>query len=146
MTGRRIRDEDGSTLPLIIFYAALSLALILLVVAATSLYLERKRLFTLADSASLVGAESFGLGDVSRTSLGYRPVLRSAEVASAVRDYLRDNPVEEFTSLQVDRAISVDGRSATVELSAYWSPPVLSLLVPKGFRIQVTSVARSVFS
>ena len=72
MTGRRIRDEDGSTLPLIIFYAALSLALILLVVAATSLYLERKRLFTLADGASLVGAESFSLGDVSRTSLGYR--------------------------------------------------------------------------
>jgi uncharacterized membrane protein len=146
MTGRRIRDEDGSTLPLIIFYAALSLALILLVVAATSLYLERKRLFALADGASLVGAESFSLGDVSRTSLGYRPVLRSAEVASAVGDYLRDNPVEEFTSLQVDRAVSVDGRSATVELSAYWSPPVLSLLVPKGFRIQVTSVARSVFS
>jgi uncharacterized membrane protein len=146
MTGRGIRDEDGSTLPLIIFYAALSLALILLVVAATSLYLERKRLFTLADGASLVGAESFSLGDVRQTSSGHRPVLRSGEVASAVRDYLRDNPVEEFTSLQVDRAVSVDGRSATVELSAYWSPPVLSLLVPKGFRIQVTSVARSVFS
>ncbi|MDQ1561298.1 MAG: hypothetical protein QOE85_639 [Actinomycetota bacterium] len=146
MTGRRIRDEDGSTLPLIIFYAALSLALILLVVAATSLYLERKRLFTLADGASLVGAESFSLSDVSQTSSGYRPVLRSGEVASAVRDYLRDNPVKEFASLQVDRAVSVDGRSATVELSAYWSPPVLSLLVPNGFRIQVTSVARSVFS
>ncbi|MDQ1528958.1 MAG: hypothetical protein QOH77_748, partial [Actinomycetota bacterium] len=146
MTGRRIRDEDGSTLPLIIFYAALSLALILLVVAATSLYLERKRLFTLADGASLVGAESFSLSDVSQTSSGYRPVLRSGEVASAVRDYLRDNPVKEFASLQVDRAVSVDGRSATVELSAYWAPPVLSLLVPNGFRIQVTSVARSVFS
>jgi uncharacterized membrane protein len=146
MTGRRIRDEDGSTLPLIIFYAALSLALILLVVAATSLYLERKRLFTLADGASLVGAESFSLSDVSQTSSGYRPVLRSGEVASAVRDYLRDNPVKEFASLQVDRAVSVDGRSATVELSAYWSPPVMSLLVPNGFRIQVTSVARSVFS
>ncbi|MDQ1544805.1 MAG: hypothetical protein QOK08_2443, partial [Actinomycetota bacterium] len=93
-----------------------------------------------------VGAESFSLSDVSQTSSGYRPVLRSGEVASAVRGYLRDNPVEEFASLQVDRAVSVDGRSATVELSAYWAPPVLSLLVPNGFRIQVTSVARSVFS
>jgi len=46
----------------------------------------------------------------------------------------------------VDRADTVDGRSATVELSAYWTPPVLSLLVPKGFRIDVTSVARSVFN
>jgi hypothetical protein len=146
MMRRALRDDSGSTLPLIIFYAALSLALILLVVAVTSLYLERKRLFTLADGASLVGAESFNLRDVRRTSSGYRPVLKSGEVASAVSDYLRDNPGEEFTSLRVERAVSLDGRSATVELSAVWVPPALSLLVPQGFRIQVTSVARSVFS
>ncbi|MDQ1606126.1 MAG: hypothetical protein QOJ18_493, partial [Microbacteriaceae bacterium] len=40
---------------------------------------------------------------------------------------------------------SIDGRSATVELSAYWRPPILSLLVPDGIRIDVTGVARSVF-
>ncbi len=143
---RGAAGEDGSMLPLIIFYSALSLVLILLVVAATSLYLERKRLFTLADGASLVGAEAFTLDDVRLTTKGYRPMLKSADVASAVRDYLHDNPVEEFTALKVDRAVSVDGRSATVELSAWWQPPVISLLVPKGFRIDVTSVARSVFS
>jgi hypothetical protein len=142
----RLRADDGSVLPLIVFYSALSLTLILLVVAATSLYLERKRLFTVADSASLIGAESFNIDDVHDTPEGYRPVLTSKDVASAVNDYLHDNPVHEFTDLEVDRAVSVDGRSATVELSAYWSPPVVSLLVPKGFRIQVTSIARSVFS
>ncbi len=41
---RVVGDERGSTLLLTIFYAALSLALILVVVAVTSLYLERKRL------------------------------------------------------------------------------------------------------
>ena len=55
LVSRGIRVEDGSTLLLTIFYAALALVLILLVVAATSLYLERKRLYTLADGASLVG-------------------------------------------------------------------------------------------
>ena len=35
--------------------------------------------------------------------------------------------------------------SATVQLSAHWSPPVVSLLVPDGIRIDVTSTARSVF-
>jgi hypothetical protein len=144
--GDIVRGDDGSTLPLIIFYSALSLVLILLVVAATSLYLERKRLFTLADGASLVGAEAFNLNQVRLTRQGYRPTLRSQDVASAVRNYLRDNPVEEFHSLRIDRAVSVDGRSASVELSAWWKPPVLTLLVPKGFRIEVTSVARSVFS
>jgi uncharacterized membrane protein len=142
----RLRNEDGSTLLLTIFYCALCLALILVVVAATSLYLERKRLFTLADGASLVGAESFTLDEVTRTAHGYRPTLTSPEVASAVSEYLADNPADSFTDLRVLRAVSVDGRSATVELSCYWAPPVLTLLVPKGFRIQVTSIARSVFS
>ncbi len=142
----RLSDDEGSTLPLIIFYAALSLVLILLVVAATSLYLERKRLLTLADGASLVGAEAFNLDQVKLTAHGYRPTLKSRDVASAVRDYLSDNPVAEFQSLHIDRAVSSDGRSATVQLSAWWRPPVLSLLVPKGLRIDVTSVARSVFS
>jgi uncharacterized membrane protein len=143
---RRLRSEDGSTLLLTIFYAALCLALILLVVAATSLYLERKRLFTLADGASLVGAEAFTLDDVTRTVHGNRPLLTSPEVASAVSAYLADNPADHFTDLHVERAVSVDGRSATVELSCYWAPPVLTLFIPKGFRIQVTSIARSVFS
>jgi uncharacterized membrane protein len=143
---RRLRSEDGSTLLLTIFYAALCLALILLVVAATSLYLERKRLFTLADGASLVGAEAFTLDDVTPTVHGNRPLLTSPEVASAVSAYLADNPADHFTDLQVERAMSVDGRSATVELSCYWAPPVLTLFIPKGFRIEVTSIARSVFS
>jgi hypothetical protein len=143
---RRLRSEDGSTLLLTIFYAALCLVLILLVVAATSLYLERKRLFTLADGASLVGAEAFTLDDVTPTVHGNRPLLTSPEVASAVSAYLANNPADHFADLHVERAVSADGRSATVELSCYWAPPVLTLFIPKGFRIEVTSIARSVFS
>lgn len=142
----RATADDGSTLLLTIFYAALALAIVLVVVAATSLYLERKRLFTVADGAALVGAEAFELGAVQSTSRGYRPTLESKDVAAAVDRYLADNPVEQFHDLHVDRATTVDGRSATVELSAYWTPPMLSLLVPDGFRIDVTSLARSVFS
>ncbi|MHB1173241.1 MAG: pilus assembly protein TadG-related protein [Lacisediminihabitans sp.] len=140
----RVRDEEGSTLPLIIFYGFLSLALILLVVAATSLYLERKRLFTLADGAALVGAEAFDLDAVALTPSGPRPTLRSPDVAAAVAGYLASAP-SGLESLSVERAETVDGRSATVALSAYWRPPVLSILVPEGFRIDVTAVARSVF-
>lgn len=149
MTPRSVResarDDEGSTLLLTIFYSALCLALILLVVAATSLYLERKRLFTLADGASLVGAEAFSLNAAARTPTGVHPNLTSAQVASSVRTYLADNPSDSFTGLRVIRAVSVDGRSATVELSCFWAPPMLTLFVPKGIRIEVTSIARSVF-
>lgn len=142
----RADDERGSTLPLIIFYGILSLALLLLVVAATSLYLERKRLFTLADGAALVGAESFRLDDVHATAHGFRPVLDTAAVSAAVSGYLASAPDAGFDALAVDRAETVDGHSATVSLSAFWHPPVVSPLVPEGFRIDVTAVARAVFS
>lgn len=133
-------------MPLIIFYGFLSLVLILMVVAATSLYLERKRLFVVADGAALVGAEAFGLDDVTITPNGPRPTLESADVATAVSGYLAHAQTAGFESLSLDRAATLDGRSATVTLSAFWHPPVVSLLVPQGFRIEVTAVARSVFS
>ena len=139
-----LKSEEGSLLPLTIFFGFLSLVLILLVVAATSLYLERKRLFTVADGAALVGAESFALADVSVTAGGPHPTLRSEDVRSAVVAYLDAVPHDRFQSLRLESASTTDGRSATVQLSAYWRPPVVSLLLPEGIRLDVTAVARSV--
>lgn len=141
-----LADERGSTLPLTIFYGFLSLLLVFLVVAGTSLYLERKRLFTVADGAALVGAESFALDAVARTPRGYRPILTTQQVAAAVGQYLAVTPTGGLESLVVESAGTVDGRSATVSLSSYWRPPVLTLFVPSGLRLEVTAVARSVFS
>jgi hypothetical protein len=141
----RLRSEEGSTLLLTIFYGALSLVVVLLMVAATSLYLERKRLFTLADGAALVGAETFTLDSVQNLGLGWRPTLVPADVAAAVEAYVSLNSGAGFESLAIERATTLDTRSATVTLSSYWRPPLLSLLVPEGLRIEVTAVARSVF-
>jgi uncharacterized membrane protein len=141
---RRLRDDTGSIMPLTIFYGVLSLLLVLLVVSATSLYLERKRLFTLADGAALVGAEAYDLADIAAEGGGRQVVLDTADVASAVDDYIAGYPTGRFESLSVERAASGDGRSATVTLSSYWRPPLLSLLVPSGIRIEVTALARSV--
>jgi uncharacterized membrane protein len=145
MRRSRIADDTGSTLPLIIFFGFLCLVLVLLVVSATSLYLERKRLFTLADGAALVGAEAFTLDTVELTESGARPRLRDTEVAVAVRSYVASTPTADFEGLTIERSETTDGRSATVTLSSWWRPPVLSLLVPEGLRIEVTSVGRSVF-
>ncbi|WP_167140231.1 pilus assembly protein TadG-related protein [Diaminobutyricimonas sp. TR449] len=135
-----IRDERGSTLPLIIFYAVLALILVLLVTAATALYLERKRLFTLADGAALAGAEAFPLTDLAEG----RPQLQGPDVAAAVSGYLASAP-SDLTGLAVENADSPDGVSARVTLSSYWRPPVLTVFVPDGLRIEVTATARSVF-
>lgn len=139
-------DDTGSTLLLTIFYGFLSLVLILLVVAATSLYLERKRLFTLADGAAVAGAEAFDLADAVPVDGVVRPALDSSQVETAVEEYLSAAPgAKRFDDLEVTRAAAADGRSATVSLASYWRPPLLTLLVPPGVRIEVTAVGRSVF-
>lgn len=137
--------EDGSTLILAIFYGMLSLLLILLVAAATSLYLERKRLYSLADAAALVGAEAFELSSVSLDGGEPALTLRSPDVRDAVAGFLEDSPVGTFDRLALEEAASLDGKSATVTVSAAWQPPVLTLFVPDGIRLEVTAVARSVF-
>lgn len=141
----RACDDEGSILPLICFYAALALVVTLIVASATSLYLERKRLFTLADGAALVGAEAFDLSDVAVTSHGPRVELKPSEVQAAVRAYLSGNPIGTFEALRLEQATSVDGRSATVTVSAIWRPPVVTAFVPEGLRIDATAVSRTVF-
>lgn len=138
-------DEEGSILPLICFYGALALLVTLIVASATSLYLERKRLFTLADGAALVGAESFALTDVAVTPSGPRVELQPAQVRAAVRSYVSGNPIGTFEALRVDEATTLDGRSAEVTVSAIWRPPVVTLFVPEGMRIDATAVSRTVF-
>lgn len=142
---RALRSDDGSTLPLIAFYGFLALAMVLIVTAATSLYLEKKRLFTLADGAALVGAEAFELSNVTTTSSGLRPILNDTDVAAAVDDYLDATPARGFEALAVDAAFTPDGRSATVTMSSTWRPPVVTIFVPDGIRIDATATARSVF-
>jgi hypothetical protein len=139
------RGDDGSTLPLILVFGALALVLVLLVAAATDLYVARKRLLDLADSAALVGAESFRLDEVRRGPAGARPTLQSAEVRSAVADYLATEPKDGVRGLRIEQATTADGLSAAVTVSADWRPPVPIPFVPGGIRIDATATARSVF-
>lgn len=142
---RRARGEDGSTLLLTIFYGFLALLVVLVVVAATSLYLERKRLFTLADGAALAGAESFSLDAVAIDSGALHAALTTSEIRAAATAYLAAAPHPGVENLVLARADTIDGQSATITLHAWWRPPVLTLFVPDGLPVEVTAVARSVF-
>ena len=142
---RRLQGEEGSTLLLTIFYGFLALLVVLIVVASTSLYLERKKLFTLADGAALAGAESFPLDAVAVDAGEVRAALTSPEIRAAATAYLAAAPHPGIENLVITRADTVDGQSATVTLQAWWRPPVLTLFVPDGLPVEVTAVARSVF-
>ena len=139
-----VADEDGSTLLLTILYGVLGLALILVVVSATSLYLERKRLFTLADGAALAAAESWRLDDVRVEDGELVFDLDAESVRAAASDYLGDAS-HPLRGLDLVRADSADGRSATVMLRAVWHAPIPSEFIPVTVPIEVTADARSVF-
>lgn len=145
MVHRLAREEDGSTLPLVAGFGALALALVLVAAAASSLYLERKQLFTLADGAALVGAEAFDLADVSLADGRPGVLLDPADVHRDVASFLAATPNGGFEQLALEEATTRDGETATVTLSAVWRPPIVTVFFPDGVRIETTATARAVF-
>lgn len=140
---RLVREDEGSTLVLTIGFAALALALIVAVTAATSLLIERRRLFTVADGAALAAAEAFALEQVRFDGSAASPELADTAVDRAAADWATAAS-GVLDDVRVEGA-SADDRSATVTVSSAWRPPVVSLLLPEGIRLDVTSTARAVF-
>lgn len=137
-------DESGSTLLLTIGYAVLALAIILLVLAATSLYLDRKRLFTLADGAALVAAEAWTIDSARIDGDGLAFDLDSAAVSASATDYLADAS-SGLHDVELVRAVAVAGDTASITLRAVWVAPISTPFLPVTVPIEVTSTARSVF-
>jgi hypothetical protein len=144
--GRDLRTDDGSTILLTIGFAAVTLAVVLVGIAATSLYVEHKRLLGLADRLAATAAESFSIDDVVMLPDGsFRPVLDDAAVASSARATLAAEGPGALTGVEILEAATPDGRGAEVSLASEWRPPMLTLFVPDGLRIEATASARSVF-
>ena len=144
MFSRLKSEEEGSSLILIIFAGLIGLAVILGTVAATSLYIERKRLFTVADGAALAAAEAFNLDDVQLVNGRARITLTDSDVRAETDHYLQIIPATESSGVSVVSAVTKDGRSATVNLSKTWHPPVVSIFMPDGLNLEVSSTARTV--
>jgi hypothetical protein len=100
--GRDLRTDDGSTILLTIGFAAVTLAVVLVGIAATSLYVEHKRLLGLADRLAATAAESFSIDDVVMLPDGsFRPVLDDAAVASSARATLAAEGPGALTGVEI---------------------------------------------
>lgn len=147
-----VADDAGHITLLSIAYAAVALGLILTVVTATDVHLERKRLLGLADGAALAASAALdheeyyarqlaGIGD------GGSVILTYASVRDAVSDYLQDAPgTGRLTDIRLTTATSPDGRSADVTLTARTRPLLLSAITAPwsdGIGLQVTTSARA---
>ena len=113
----RCRNREGSTLLLVIFAVLLALAVLLGTVSASSLYLERKRLFLVADGAALAASQNFALDsvavDLAQRRLTFR--LTAADVVEASRAYLAD---AEVRGVRLVSASTPDGAEHEMAVGA----------------------------
>lgn len=123
-------------LPLTLGYALLAVVLVLVTIDATSLYLAHKRADTVADAAALAASDAFALviDDGAPQAL-----LDPAEVHGLAAEVV----AASGDATLVD-ASTPDGMSARVTVVTVWHPPVSSMFVPDGVRIESTATSRTV--
>jgi len=139
------RDQDGQMMVMILGYVVVALLVTTVVIGISSVYLEHKRLLSLADGASLAAADSYTLGEVATQGGTPTAVLNPARVRNVAADFIARTPASQrFDGLAVAGATgSPDGSTAVVVLTAAVHPPVVNFLMPDGIRIEATSTARS---
>ncbi|MFY9636511.1 MAG: pilus assembly protein TadG-related protein [Cellulosimicrobium cellulans] len=138
-------SEEGQVIVMIIGFALLALLVVTVVIGISSVYLEHKRLLSLADGASLAAADSYTLGEVAGEGGSPSAVLGSERVRNVAADFVARSPSSaRFDGLSVTGATgSPDGSTAVVVLSSVVHPPVVNFVVPDGIRIEAASTARS---
>lgn len=113
---------------LVIAYAVVALSLVLVVVSASAVHLERKRLLEVADGAALDAADAVeeSIYFPEGAEPGSVP-LSDASVQAAVDDYMeRRSASSDFDDLTVAASTgSPDGRTAEVTLYATVQPPLI---------------------
>ena len=139
-----LHRDAGQITVLILGYVVLALLLATVVMAASSMYLEHKKLLSLADGAALAAADSFLVGDLQD---GRIPAvsLMDDRVLAAAGSYLgKSNAFDSHDRLEVGEGTrSEPGGTAVVVLKAVAHPPVISFLVPDGIVIEARATARS---
>ncbi|GAA1649014.1 hypothetical protein GCM10009806_17200 [Microbacterium flavum] len=116
-------------------YAILAIAIVLVCVDATSLYLAQKRADAAADAAALAGADGFTL-----------VIDGGAPVAQLTDERVAAQAAELLDALGTARLVSAstpDGVSARVSVEVDWHPPVLTVFVPDGWTLGATATSRT---
>ncbi|MEV8147179.1 hypothetical protein AB0O52_03400 [Arthrobacter sp. NPDC080073] len=142
---RKSEGEDGHLMVLTIGYVVIALLLATVVAAASAIYIDHKKLLSVADGASVAAADSYTLGQVDSGAETPSAVLNSDRVRSVAESYLSQYGAHSrFDQLAVAGGTgSPDSATAEVVLSAVAHPPVVSLLLPDGVPIEARSTARS---
>ncbi|MFJ5955001.1 pilus assembly protein TadG-related protein [Paenarthrobacter sp. NPDC092416] len=138
-------QEQGQVTVLIVGYVVLALLLAATVMAVSAVYLEHKKLLSLADGAVAAAVDSYSVGSIDDGAAMPSPTLIDGRVRSVAEEYLLDcGAFGAHDRLTVSALTgSPDSGTAVVVLSAVAHPPVISFLLPDGVALEARSTARS---
>ncbi|MFF5793703.1 hypothetical protein ACFY5D_16780 [Paeniglutamicibacter sp. NPDC012692] len=138
--------EAGQSIILIIGMIALALLTISVVLAATAVNVQARKLLSVADGAVAAAADNFELDATGQSDATLH--LDPAEVRSAAAKYLDDiGAAADFVDLRIVSAgVQGDGVTAQLRLGAVVHPPIVGWVVPAGVGISVESKARTLLS
>lgn len=144
--------DDGQVMLLSLCFAVVCLLLVTVVVSASAVHLERKRLTALADSLALAAADQVDTDDYFRGTApdpvtGGAVHLTDATVAAAVTAHLAAWPSDALPdAVVVESSGTPDGRTAEVRLRAVVRPALLTwVLAPwsDGVTVHARASARA---
>ncbi len=142
--------EAGQVGVLIIGYLLISLLVVTVVLAVTAVYIDHKKLLSVADGAALAAADDYSIDVGGRSAAGDGttsplPILEGAGVEQSTAGYLAaTGAAARFDELSIDPSTGApDGRTARVILTAVVHPPIINALVPDGIPIVARADARA---
>ncbi|WP_426003289.1 pilus assembly protein TadG-related protein [Paenarthrobacter sp. NyZ202] len=137
-------NEDGQISVLIVGYLVLVLLVAAVVMAVSAVYLEHKKLLSLADGAALAAADTYG-PEALQAAGAPALSLTGDKVRHAVQRYLEASqavPLHDRLEIAPGTGSS-SGGTAVVVLTSVAHPPLVSLLLPEGIVVEAKSSARS---
>lgn len=143
MLRARLEDDEGSSMILTIGMAMFALLLVLVLTVSTSLLIERRQLFTIADGAAVVAAETFTVEVLDDGTGRPVPILDEDAMQPVVEAWVA--AADSSGEVVVLDVRTVDAETAQVTLATRWRPFAVTWLLPDGIRLDVTVTARSVF-
>lgn len=141
--------DGGQVGVLIIGYLLISLLVVTVVLAVTAVYIEHKKLLSVADGAALAAADDYSIDVGAEGGRGGTtaplPVLQGPGVEQSAAGYLAATGADtRFEQLSIDPATGApDGRTARVVLTAVVRPPIINGLLPEGIPIAAQADARA---
>lgn len=132
----RVAEDRGSVLLLGIGMVVVCLLAVAVVTDVTTAFLQRRHLFSVADSAALAGAQAVDLDAYYARGASVGTRLNPALVVAAARAHLQG--VGDIPDLSVD-GITTDGVTVRVSLSAPLRLPFFDGLRDETVRVESTA-------